>query len=70
MSSRKNQSLSKQNFILISIIGVLLVDGLYEGTNWLILHSDSFVLHTIITLGLAYVFIFLVLRVMNKKAPK
>lgn len=70
MSSRKNQSLSKQNFILISIIGVLLVDGLYEGTNWLILHSDSFVLHTIITLGLAHVFIFLVLRVMNKKAPK
>ncbi|KRL28852.1 hypothetical protein FC94_GL000457 [Lactobacillus kefiranofaciens subsp. kefirgranum DSM 10550 = JCM 8572] len=55
---------------MISIIGVLLADGLYGGTNWLILHSDSFVLHTIITLGLAYVFIFLVLRVMNKKVPK
>ena len=53
---RGEEKVSKQWIIFVSIVSVLVASGLYQLINRLIIHTDSFVLETIITLAFAYIF--------------
>ncbi|WNW04647.1 hypothetical protein RUT96_03630 [Lactobacillus acidophilus] len=53
--------------IFVSLVSVLIAGGLYSWVNQAMLHTDSFVLQTVITLLLAYVFVFAFLFVKGSK---
>ena len=51
----------------LCVVSVLIAGGLYSWVNQAMLHTDSFVLQTVITLLLAYVFVFAFLFVKGSK---
>ena len=64
---RGEEKTSKQWMIFVSLFSVLIAGGLYSWVNQAMLHTDSFVLQTVITLLLAYVFVFAFLFVKGSK---
>lgn len=64
---RGEEKTSKQWMIFVSLVSVLIASGLYSGVNQAIFHTDSFILQTIITLLLAYTFVFAFLFIKGNK---
>ena len=65
---RGEEKVSKQWIIFVSIVSVLVASGLYQLINRLIIHTDSFVLETIITLAFAYIFTYGLLFIEGSKS--